>query len=355
MTEGLSIDWSFARTVANSVSRLADERAEPLGADVERLCGDVKSHVAEYTQLADPGDIPVVSIERSGWIDINLDGLRSAIEAPLARAPRPGGPLGSALAAASSYVLAVELGGILGYFSTRVLGQYHFTLGGRVESPPRLLFVRPNLALVQRKLEVEAHDFLMWIALHEVTHSFQFDGSPWLRPELGRLFDSITEEALRRPNAMPVGSLKDGLTDPKRLLSKLREGAIFEFVSSPKQRESIARAQAIMTVVEGHAEHVMHALGERLVPSYAKMRQMSIDRERRSVPERLLQRILGLDLKIRQYERGRRFVDGVIAGAGMNAFNRIFADPAALPTDDEFDAVDAWIARSPSQQGHAAE
>jgi len=130
-------------------------------------------------------------------------------------------------------------------------------------------------------------------------------------------------------------------------VERFREGGLAALVQSEEQRGLLERMQATMAVVEGHAEHVMDALAPELLPAHEGLRE-AMDRRRtqRSAPERILQRLLGMDLKLRQYERGKRFCDAVAAEGGIELLNRVWASPEALPTASELDHPQAWIART---------
>jgi len=139
------------------------------------------------------------------------------------------------------------------------------------------------------------------------------------------------------------------MPNPGQLVERFREGGLAALVASHEQRALLDRLQAAMALVEGHAEHVMDALAPELVPGYEPMRE-AMDRRRagRSAPERILARLLGLDLKLRQYERGKAFCDAVVAEGGLELLNRAWEGPEALPTLAELDAPAAWISRAPA-------
>ena len=88
-----------------------------------------------------------------------------------------------------------------------------------------------------------------------------------------------------------------------------------------------------MAVIEGHAEHVMDAVAPDLLPSLPKLRA-ALDRRRKSQStlSRLLAKLLGLELKMRQYEQGKYFCDEVVRAAGTAALGHVFSAPEALPT-----------------------
>jgi coenzyme F420 biosynthesis associated uncharacterized protein len=242
---------------------------------------------------------------------------------------------------------------VMGYMSQRVLGQYEVSLL-EVETTPRLLFVAPNLAKAVRDLQVDQDSFLHWIVLHELTHVFQFSGVPWLREHLSSLLREYMRTVEVRMERGAAGALPT-LPDPARVVENFREGGLVALVQSKEQRKLMARIQATMAVVEGYSEHVMDALGERVLPAYEGLRE-SMERRRRSrsAPERILQRLLGLDIKMQQYELGKEFCDAVAASGGIAALNRVWESPQALPTMAELRKPDAWIERVGGAQPAAA-
>jgi putative hydrolase len=102
-----------------------------------------------------------------------------------------------------------------------------------------------------------------------------------------------------------------------------------------------------MAVIEGHAEHVMDAVAPDLLPSLPRLRA-ALDRRRRSQSglSRLVARLLGLDLKLRQYEQGKRFCDAVVEEGGPDALAHVFSAPEALPTLQELDQPARWLERT---------
>jgi putative hydrolase len=107
--------------------------------------------------------------------------------------------------------------------------------------------------------------------------------------------------------------------------------------------------QAAMSLIEGHAEHTMDAVGAEVLPSLPRLRAaMNRRREARGLPWRVLERLLGLELKLRQYEVGRRFCDAVVSDDGPRALARAWSGPEALPSTAELQAPAKWLARTRS-------
>jgi coenzyme F420 biosynthesis associated uncharacterized protein len=340
------VDWSLARQVA----RLAAGSTDPPGEDpdIAAICAEMERHVAAYTRLELATAVPDPElVGREEWAAVNLEALARLLDPVADRLEGRmefAGPLAGALKAGASATVAAEAGLVVGYVSQRVLGQYELSLLGG-DAPPRLLFVAPNLRKAVRQMEVEAEPFHRWICAHELTHVFQFQGVPWLREHLSgmvREYLSTMEVRIERGAAGGLPSLPN----PSRIVELFREGGLAALVQTREQRALMARVQAAMAVVEGYSEHVMDAIAREAIPGHEKLRSaMDARRRSRSAPERILERLLGFDFKLRQYELGKRFCDAVADAAGMEGLNRVWESPEALPTTAELEEPAAWLER----------
>lgn len=267
------------------------------------------------------------------------------------RAGRPGGAV---LSAVGSKVTGMELGALLSFLASRVLGQYEtFAPPGR-DLPAganggRLLLVAPNIVHVERELDVEPHDFRLWVCLHEETHRTQFSAVPWLSDHIeGEIQTFLAEtdidpgtllERVREAAQSLAGGRAEGEADGGR--------SFVELVQTPAQREVLDRITAVMSLLEGHADFVMDGVGPDVVPSVAEIRE-KFQQRRASGAGRLdqaLRKLLGLDAKLRQYRDGERFVRAVVKDVGMDGFNRVWTSPNTLPTKAEIAAPAEWVAR----------
>ena len=349
------VDWSLARQIGRFAARTDD--VPSLDLDLAALTREFEPAVIEHAGLEPATPIPPAEVVgRATWAEVNLGSLASLIdpvaerlEARMASA----GPFAAALRVGAGVTLAAELGLVTGYMSQRVLGQYELALL-QPESPPRLLFVPSNLERAVDELQVHRESFLRWVTIHELTHALQFGGVPWLREHLGGLLHSYLETVDVRIDRGAAGGLPS-LPNPAVLVERFREGGLAALVQTQEQRAIVERMQAAMAMVEGHAEHVMDALAPALVPEHEGLREaMSRRRARRSAPERILQRLLGFDMKLRQYELGKGFCDAVVAEGGMDALNRAWAGPEALPTLREMDHPADWLSRTAAPAGSAS-
>jgi coenzyme F420 biosynthesis associated uncharacterized protein len=340
------VDWSLARQIARfAAGRPGTPR---LGHDMDVLASDAAGHVAAYTQLAGADSLPRAEvIGREEWAETNLDTLAELLD-PVAERLQgrlgAAGPLAGALRTAAGATLAAEAGLVVGYMSQRVLGQFELSLLAP-EVRPRLLFVAPNLDGAIRRMGLDRESFLSWVALHEVTHVLQFGGVRWLREHLGGLLKRYLETVEVRIERGAAGALP-AFPDPARIVEAFREGGLMALIQTREQRRLMSEVQATMAVIEGYSEHVMDAVGERVLDTYEGLREAMDQRRRtRSAPERVLQRLLGLDLKLRQYELGKRFCDAVAERWGLAALNQVWDRPEALPTLPELERPAGWVAR----------
>ena len=256
------------------------------------------------------------------------------------------GPLGGIARRGVGAAIGVEAGLAAGYAAKRVLGQYDIALFGPGR-PPRLLFVGENMEATRRSLEADRDDFLHWVALHECTHVIQFERVAWLATHLRALASQLIEGAAEEFDAAALARFGRRLArDPRALVRAALRGELARALADPKGRATLDRLQATMSVVEGHAEHVMDASAAALGLELTELRRrLNARRERRGGLGDLLARLLGLELKLRQYELGKAFCDGVVDEAGAEGLRLVWRSAADLPSLDELERPRAWLER----------
>src|SRR3954447_955284 len=341
------VDWSLARRIAG----LAGATTGPadVGVDVVASAKRLEPEVAGYTSLNPSATAPPAElVDRANWADANLTTFSHILEPIAGRmSERLGraGPMAGPLRMGAGATIAAEAGLITGYMSQRVLGQFELSLI-QPEAPTRLLFVAPNLNKAVAELDVERDAFLDWIVLHELTHVVQFTGVPWLRDHLGGLLRAYLDTVDVQINAGTAGGLPS-MPNIQELVERFREGGLMALIQNREQRDLMDQLQPVMAVIEGYSEHVMDALGATLVADYEKLREaMDKRRQSRSAPERLLQKLLGVDMKMRQYEQGKRFCDAVVDQGGIDALNAVWRSPEDMPSGAELDDPAAWVRRT---------
>jgi coenzyme F420 biosynthesis associated uncharacterized protein len=341
------IDWIVAERIATFVAGTGDQRTPTV--DLAPLAVQAEERVVAYTGLTPAQPLPPPEgIGRHEWVASNIATMRVLLDPVLSRANRSLGPLRPAVQIAMGVVLSAEVGVVLGYLGQRVLGQYELVLLDEAvkDRPPRLLFVLPNLGQAMRSFGADERQFMTWVALHEVTHAVQFAGVPWLHGHVSGLVGELLSSAEVRLDAPRKLQTPSG-DEVRRVAGALRHGDLLSIVTTQAERELLDQIQAVMAVIEGHAEHVMDVVAPDLVPSLSRLRA-GLDQRRRSRSRlsRLVGRLLGLDMKMRQYEQGKRFCDAIVARGGAPALQQVFSSPEALPTLAELENPGAWLQRT---------
>src|SRR5215469_5380882 len=352
------IDWDLAISTGVRWARPGPQvslaEAKAVVAELHGLAAAVAEPVQEVTGMfsaEETGQVAVV--DRPGWIRANIDGFRVVLD-PLVehlresgRAPAPG----SVVATVGSRVTGVQAGLILAYLAGRVLGQYELFLPPDPTAPAgaapagRLTLVAPNIVMVERELGVNTHDFRRWVCLHEETHRVQFTSVPWLREYV----QGMMTEFLLASDLDPGAIAERMRAAAGAVAGAVRGGdgeSLIEAMQTPAQRALLDKLTAVMTLVEGHGDYVMDAVGPQVVPSVEQIREkFNSRRGSAGRAEQILRRILGIDLKMRQYAEGSKFVRTVVEEAGMAEFNKVWTSPETLPTREELSRPADWLAR----------
>jgi coenzyme F420 biosynthesis associated uncharacterized protein len=346
------VDWGIAVSTAHTLLKpgppVPKEEAERTVEQLREVSAPAEAHVRELTGLGTdlplpPGDV----VDRRGWVSAAAGGLAVLTDGALpSGSNRTVGPMlaGSA---------GVQAGMVLAYLGGRVLGQYDpfGQAGGHAEDGDqtgRLLLVAPNIIAAQRALDVPADDFRMWVCLHECTHRLQFTAVPWLRDyfsgEVRRFLAGLDETATNALTRLPdlIRQLRHRPDDD----TSGGPVGLMEVLQSPRQREVFDRLVALSTLLEGHADHVMDAVGPAVVPSVATIRARFTARRRGGgVLDRILRTLLGVDAKVKQYAVGAAFTRHVVDAVGMDGFNAVWTSPQTLPLRAELSDPAAWVRR----------
>ena len=324
---------------------------------------------------ADPEDTLIV--DRPTWSRANARTFRRIL-APSLKAALESKPdmlrEGSSSQVFGSALTGTEMGGILAFLSANVLGQFDpFAPGPRQGTQGQLMLVAPNMVEVRRQLNLEPEDFRLWVCLHEQTHRVQFAAAPWLPEHLMSLMETMStttlgagdvlSERLREAFAQVKDEMREarGSSRAERRARRRAErgqqrdadgdvvpprNRVLEVIATEEGHEAFSQATAVMSLLEGHANHIMDHVDSSIVSSVKTIRRRFDARaQNRGVLERLIRRMLQLDVKARQYVDGQRFVGHVVERVGMEDFNRIWESPETLPSEHELHNPDRWIAR----------
>lgn len=354
------INWELA---ASAAARLAPPGPSLTPSEIDEAVYQLRSaadasvpHVHHITGLEaarDLRDSSVLVVDRASWAKANTQSfavmLKPAIERMMENRK---GTISPGAASVSGAITGSQLGAVLAFLSSKVLGQYDpfaaLAEGSTAPSGGRLLLVAPNIISVERELNVTPEDFRLWVCLHEQTHRVQFAAAPWLRHHMLNEIDNLSSHLLGNVDSLmerasaAARSLKDRAASgptPSR-------GAILDLLQSPEEKAALSHLTAVMSLLEGHANVVMDAVDASIVPSVKTIRQRFNDRgQDRGVIEKFIRSLLGLDAKMRQYSDGAKFVRAVVEVVGMAGFNRVWDSAGNLPTEPEIHDPKIWLDR----------
>ncbi|WP_136246441.1 zinc-dependent metalloprotease [Mycobacterium intracellulare] len=343
LTLGTAVDWQFAATVGRRLARpgppSSDYTRRQVMDELVDAAAKAEPLVRDVTGLVADGAVPAARIvDRPEWVAAAAESMRVMMNG----AEKPRGFL-------TGRVTGAQTGAVLAYVSSGILGQYDPFATDNGARAGCLLLVYPNVIAVERQLRIEPSDFRLWVCLHEVTHRVQFTANPWLPDYMSQALGLLTRDA-----GDDLGEVVSRLADYARNRGNQNSDAnsagilgLVRAVQSEPQRHALDQLLVLGTLLEGHADHVMDAVGPIAVPSVATIRRRFDERRHRKQPplQRLLRALLGLDAKLSQYTRGKAFVDHVVGQVGMARFNAIWTGPETLPLPIEIEEPQRWIDR----------
>jgi coenzyme F420 biosynthesis associated uncharacterized protein len=346
-----TVDWELARKVATRAGARkpfahAALNDPTLASDFAELTAQAEELVAAETglrSLAGPARAQVA--DRAMWVDANVASFRRLLR-PLLEKMEPK-VSGSRLSPVARRVSGIELGVMLGWMSTRVLGQYDLLVVE--EEDPHLqdivYYVGPNVAAMERRYAFPPREFRLWLALHETTHRAQFTGVPWLRQHFLSLVDQLLENV--EPDAQRLDEAFHTVREKKKAgEDPMADGGVMGLLATPEQRAALERIGGMMSLLEGHGDITMDRAGAHLIPSAPRFsRVLKQRRQETRGLVKLLQRLVGLDAKIQQYAQGEQFILAVETAGGSDLLETAWQSPDHLPTIHEIRQPQLWIDR----------
>lgn len=352
------ISWEVARRVAETMAsrqpQLASFEQRALETDFVELTTRAEQLVEEETglrSLAGPARARVT--DRPGWVGANIGSFQRLLKPLAAKIARNletdrfgmRMPVGI-----SRTVSGGQVGLLLGWMSTRVLGQYDQLLveDDRPEDQDIVYYVGPNIVSIEKRYGFPPREFRLWLALHEVTHRAQFTGVPWMRDHFVSLVGDTLEGIDPDPKRL-LEALKRSVSDLRAGSNPLSEGGLVTLLASPDQYRALQRIGGLMSLLEGHGDITMDRAAVDLIPNAPRFGRVLKARRRQSGIAKVLASLIGLDAKLRQYEEGEKFIRRVETAVGRDAFAKVWEGPAWLPSWPEIRQPELWIDRTRSQ------
>jgi coenzyme F420 biosynthesis associated uncharacterized protein len=347
------VDWDLARKVAAGALILkpapATYRSAPLQSQFDELTARAEFLVSRSTGMHSAhGSARAKVVDRSGWASANVRSMQRLVGPALIVRDTPKGPiLGKHALAVGQAAAGTQLGLMLAYMATRVLGQYDLLISDEDPADQDLVsYVGPNVVAIEERFGFASSEFRLWLALHEVTHRMQFTAVPWLRDHFVSLVSALIEPLQADPQNL-LDTIRRVTADMRSGDKSWRESGMAGLLATPEQRVAISRISGMMSLLEGHGDVVMDRAGAGEVPGAAGFSKVL--HERRSNPRGLakfVNRLLGLEAKMRQYAEGETFVETVEKAGGPELLARVWQGPEWLPTLDEIRHPAEWMARA---------
>lgn len=354
------VNWELARQVAIASAVEAGDDREPTDADRQTFEDAVRVaelHVARFTGLESPGDVAQVRpVRRAEWVTANAESLRELLE-PAAqrigeamdRATRDQLPpemqqMAGFMGQISPLLMGTQVGQVLGFLAQHVLGQFDVAVPR--SGPGAVLFVVPNIAKFEKDWSLDPTEFRTWVALHEVTHRFEF-ARPWAHERFREVLDDFLSTLTIDMEGMRSKLAGFDATDPEALQGLMEsDESLFGAELDDEQRLKLARIQAFMAAAEGYGDHVMHALGSELLGSYAQIEEAMRRYREEETGDPVFERLLGIDMKREQYVAGRAFCDTVVELTDEATLSRMWESAEAMPSLPEVGEPRLWLART---------
>jgi coenzyme F420 biosynthesis associated uncharacterized protein len=358
------VNWDVAASTAASLAP-AGPTMKP--ADIARAVQNMREladasvgHVHAISRLdaaRDLRDSELLIVDRASWSRANSQSFRTLMEPALDQlaTSRPE-VLKSASLVLGGTVTGAQLGAILAFLSSKVLGQYDPFVPSRNGQGGRLMLVAPNIISVERELNVDPSDFRLWVCLHEQTHRVQFAAAPWLKDHMTGHIGELTSGLVDKADTLSdrLGAAVKNITAARARARGERtaedvppqEMGVLSILQDPDDKARLSHLTAVMSLLEGHANVVMDGVDGSIVPSVKTIRRRFNARGKSRGPlEKVIRQLMGLDAKMRQYSDGSKFVRRVVSQTGMEGFNAVWESASHLPTEREIHAPDEWIDR----------
>ena len=358
VTHGDPVAWDVAERVAKRVGGRDPLQDSYLYASLEpdfrEFTAQAEALVEEETglrSLAGPARAQVT--DRAGWVKANVASFRRLLRPLTARLAERLGD--GAVAKAGRQVAGAEVGALLGWMSTRVLGQYDLLVieNEEPEKQDIVYYVGPNILALEKQYAFPPREFRLWLALHEVTHRAQFTGVPWMRDHFLGLVESSLDAFDPDPKRF-LEAVRRAASEMRSGRNPLDEGGIVSLFATPEQTAVFRRIQGLMSLLEGHGDIVMDRAGADLIPSAGRFKQVLHHRRQAGGPAKVLQKLIGLEAKLRQYQDGETFLE-TIEKADPEATSYLWRSPDMLPHIDEIRAPGRWLERVGLGQPEAPE
>ncbi len=342
------ISWDVAEKVAIRIARQVQGSSysvEVVQREFDEVIVKAAELVEQATGLISDGPPRALVVDRSAWVVSNIASFKRLLSPLLDK-------LGSKITSSSflspvgKVVTGAQLGAILGFMSTKVLGQYDL-LVIEEENPQNqdlIYFVGPNILEIESRFDFPSQQFRLWIAIHEATHRAQFTAIPWMNAHFKSLLDQAISTMEPDPKRF-LEALKRVAQDIMARKNPLAESGLIGLFVTSEQKVALSQLQGLMSLLEGHGDIIMNKAGTDLVPQASYFAQVLNERRNSNGIVKFFYQLIGLEAKMKQYAEGERFIETIESIGGDDLINILWKDPQWLPSIEEIRNPQSWIER----------
>ncbi len=360
------VNWDVARQIGGYMAAEGqpEGNVDPIGRiKLEELARVAELQIAGFTGLATSvtgRPLQIRPASRTEWASATLDAYKPYFErlatvlGGTLQSPDLDGEglsdamseemIGSLMGAMAPMILGMQLGLMVGHLARRSLGQYDLPVPRPLTD--ELLVVAANLDEFGRDWSLPGDDLRLWVCLDSAAHHAVL-GLPHVRHRLESLIldyaggfrpdpDALTER-MTGIDPTDQNSWEEVFGDPDAFLGSME---------SDEQRRIKPVLEALTSTIEGYVDYVMDEVGGQLIGSYGQLAEaLRRRRVEANKGDRFVERLFGLELSQRQYDRGEAFVRGIAQRQGTDGVQRLWAGERELPTPNEVDAPGLWWER----------
>lgn len=354
-----SAAWEAARQLASQVAAGGESEPNVDPADriaIEQLARVAELQVAKETGLTASSEVSILATTRTSWATSTLAAYRPLFErlagslgdSPALDDDDPTSALfGTLMQMLAPMMLGMTAGSMVGHLARRSLGSYDLPLPR--PAGEALLVVPANIDELADEWSLPPDDLRLWVCVHDVASHLVLH-VPSLHSRLLDLLERYVSSFRSDPASLESSFGELDLADPsslERLQSSLQDpDTVLGAIRSAEQEALLPELEALVAVIVGYIDHAVDCVAGELIPS-ARMLSEALRRRRVTADpsDRFVERLLGLELGQDQYDRGQRFVAGVLERGGADGLARLFESEANIPTPPEVDAPGLWLAR----------
>jgi len=239
---------------------------------------------------------------------------------------------------------AMQIGSVIGHLGKRAHGQYDLLLPGDFSDGPAIVF--DNRKVFASDWSLPENDVMLWMTVNDLSVHSVLSRSHVSQRLRGLILAhsttlNIDAKALQQ-------QLESTMPSNMSELAEILGGsnALETTQVSEAQYQTQRELDTLVTVIRGYADWVSRTVAERAIGARSLIEE-AITRSRieRSENEMAGDAIIGVEQSFEMFERGRRFIQGVIERNGDRSLAQLWVVESNLPTPAELDAPGLWLER----------